>query len=171
MFFLSTRFIGLNHVVEEILYPAMEDYQIDIMIGQGPSARSIKLPIEALHADWSDDAVGPADVTACATASAMIFRPRLLFVRGALTLIPKALGGDSRVVQAEPEGLLEIARRSRGTPRIANRLLAPGARLCPSAGKWGDLRRRSRKQAPAYCYSRLRGLDKMDTAIRARDHR
>ena len=47
----------LNHVVEEVLYPAMEDYQIDIMIGQGPSARSMKLPLKPFYLNWRHDQV------------------------------------------------------------------------------------------------------------------
>ena len=54
----------LNHVVEEVLYPAMEDYQIDIMVGQGPSARVDQARSEALHADRRDHALGPADLAA-----------------------------------------------------------------------------------------------------------
>ena len=62
----------LNHIVEEVLYPAMEDYQIDIMIGQGPAARSIKLPAQALYLDRRHHPFGPSDF-----AAARPFRPDL----------------------------------------------------------------------------------------------
>src|SRR5438093_473089 len=110
----------LNHVVEEVLYPAMEDYQIDIMIGQGPSARSIKLELKRFT------------LVGATTRSGMLTSPlrnrfgaifRLDFYNSeALTQI---LGRSVALlnVVGEQEGLAEIARRSRGTPRVANRLL------------------------------------------------
>src|SRR3989442_7018185 len=110
----------LNHVVEEVLYPAMEDYQIDIMIGQGPSARSIKLELKRFT------------LVGATTRSGLLTSPlrnrfgaifRLDFYNSeALTQI---LGRSVALlsVVGEQEGLAEIARRSRGTPRVANRLL------------------------------------------------
>jgi holliday junction DNA helicase RuvB len=110
----------LNHVVEEVLYPAMEDYQIDIMIGQGPSARSIKLELKRFT------------LVGATTRSGLLTSPlrnrfgaifRLDFYNSeALTKILKRSVSLLDVV-GEQEGLVEIARRSRGTPRVANRLL------------------------------------------------
>lgn len=110
----------LSAVVEEVLYPAMEDYQIDIMIGEGPAARSIKLDIP------------PFTLVGATTRAGLLTSPlrdrfgivhRLEFYTvDELALIvtrsAKILG-----LHMAAEGGLEIARRSRGTPRIANRLL------------------------------------------------
>jgi Holliday junction DNA helicase RuvB len=110
----------LSPVVEEILYPALEDYQIDIMIGEGPAARSIKLDLQ------------PFTLVGATTRAGMLTNPlrdrfgivaRLEFYTPEeLTLIVNRSAG---LLQApiDPEGASEIARRSRGTPRIANRLL------------------------------------------------
>ena len=110
----------INPVVEEVLYPAMEDFFIDVMIGEGPSARSIKLDLEhftligattkqgLLGAPFRDrfgitsrlDLYAPADLVRIVTRSAGILK-----------------------IAITPEGAEEIAKRSRGTPRIVNRLL------------------------------------------------
>jgi Holliday junction DNA helicase RuvB len=110
----------LNPVVEEILYPALEDYQIDIMIGEGPAARSVKLDLP------------PFTLVGATTRAGMLTNPlrdrfgivaRLEFYSPEeLTLIVKRSSG-LLAMAIEPEGAVEIARRSRGTPRIANRLL------------------------------------------------
>jgi Holliday junction DNA helicase RuvB len=110
----------LSPMVEEVLYPAMEDYQIDIMIGEGPAARSIKLDIP------------PFTLVGATTRAGLLTSPlrdrfgivhRLEFytpeeLTQIVTRSAKILG-----VEMSPEGASEIARRSRGTPRIANRLL------------------------------------------------
>src|SRR5437762_1584739 len=110
----------LSPVVEEILYPALEDYQIDIMIGEGPAARSVKLDLP------------PFTLVGATTRAGMLTNPlrdrcgivaRLEFyTEGELERIVNRSAGLLKV-EISPEGGLEIARRSRGTPRIANRLL------------------------------------------------
>jgi len=110
----------LSPVVEEILYPALEDYQIDIMIGEGPAARSIKLDLQ------------PFTLVGATTRAGMLTNPlrdrfgivaRLEFYTPEeLALIVHRSAGLLKV-EADPAGGFEIARRSRGTPRIANRLL------------------------------------------------
>ncbi len=110
----------LSPVVEEILYPALEDYQIDIMIGEGPAARSIKLDLQ------------PFTLVGATTRAGMLTNPlrdrfgivaRLEFYTPEeLTRIVTRSAGLLNV-HADPDGAGEIARRSRGTPRIANRLL------------------------------------------------
>ncbi len=110
----------LSPVVEEILYPALEDYQIDIMIGEGPAARSIKLDLQ------------PFTLVGATTRAGMLTNPlrdrfgivaRLEFYTPEeLTLIVMRSAGLLGV-PIDAEGGQEIARRSRGTPRIANRLL------------------------------------------------
>jgi Holliday junction DNA helicase RuvB len=107
-------------VVEEVLYPAMEDFQIDIMIGEGPAARSIKLDLP------------PFTLIGATTRAGLLTAPlrdrfgivqRLEFYSAAeLTLIVRRAAGIIGV-DCDGEGASEIARRSRGTPRIANRLL------------------------------------------------
>ncbi|MWL86256.1 MULTISPECIES: Holliday junction branch migration DNA helicase RuvB [unclassified Cupriavidus] len=110
----------LSPVVEEILYPALEDYQIDIMIGEGPAARSVKLDLQ------------PFTLVGATTRAGMLTNPlrdRFGIVARLEFYTPEEL---SRIVTRsahllnaviEPAGALEIARRARGTPRIANRLL------------------------------------------------
>ncbi|MGY8905418.1 MAG: Holliday junction branch migration DNA helicase RuvB [Burkholderiales bacterium] len=110
----------LSPVVEEILYPALEDYQIDIMIGDGPAARSIKLDLQ------------PFTLVGATTRAGMLTNPlrdrfgivaRLEFYSAEeLARIVKRSAGLLKVPMDEAGGV-EIARRSRGTPRIANRLL------------------------------------------------
>jgi len=110
----------LSAVVEEILYPALEDFQIDIMIGEGPAARSVKLDLP------------PFTLVGATTRAGMLTNPlrdrfgivaRLEFYTAAeLTKIVTRSAGLLKI-DIDPEGALEIARRSRGTPRIVNRLL------------------------------------------------
>ena len=110
----------LSPVVEEILYPALEDYQIDIMIGEGPAARSIKLDLP------------PFTLVGATTRAGMLTNPlrdrfgivaRLEFYNQAeIGTIVRRSAGLLDVALAD-DGATEIARRSRGTPRIANRLL------------------------------------------------
>lgn len=110
----------LSPVVEEVLYPAMEDYQLDIMIGEGPAARSIKLDLP------------PFTLVGATTRAGLLTSPlrdrfgivqRLEFYEVAdLTLIVER-SAKILNLKIEHEGAVEIARRSRGTPRIANRLL------------------------------------------------
>jgi holliday junction DNA helicase RuvB len=110
----------LNHVVEEILYPAMEDFQLDLMIGQGPSARSIKLDL-------------PKFTLIGATTRAGLLTPPLRDRFGVILRVDFYTSQELQVIlsrsarilkiDAEEAGILEIARRSRGTPRVANRIL------------------------------------------------
>jgi len=110
----------LNHVVEEILYPAMEDFQLDIIIGQGPSARTMKIPL-------------PPFTLVGATTRAGLLTPPLRERFGVVLRVefysPEEL---RKIVQRSAklldipiseDGALEISGRSRGTPRVANRLL------------------------------------------------
>jgi Holliday junction DNA helicase RuvB len=110
----------LNRVVEEVLYPAMEDFQLDIIIGQGPSARSIKLDLPRFTL------VGATTRTGLLTSP---LRDRFgiidrlnFYSSGDLQRIISRSAGILRI-DVEPAAAAEIARRSRGTPRIANRLL------------------------------------------------
>ncbi len=110
----------LSPVVEEILYPALEDYQIDIMIGEGPAARSIKLDLQ------------PFTLVGATTRAGMLTNPlrdrfgivaRLEFYTA--EELTRIITRSARLLKVPTDhaGAMEIARRSRGTPRIANRLL------------------------------------------------
>ena len=110
----------LSPVVEEILYPALEDFKIDIMIGEGPAARSIKLDLQ------------PFTLVGATTRAGMLTNP----LRDRFGIVSRlefyTVDELNRIVmrsaqllktQMVPEGAMELAKRSRGTPRIANRLL------------------------------------------------
>lgn len=110
----------LSPIVEEVLYPAMEDFQLDIMIGEGPAARSIKLDLP------------PFTLVGATTRAGMLTNPlrdrfgivqRLEFynTEDLATIVMRSAGILGLPI--EPHGAFEIARRARGTPRIANRLL------------------------------------------------
>jgi len=110
----------LNHVVEEILYPALEDYKLDIIIGQGPSARTVKLsipPFTLIGATTRTGLLTPPLRDRFGVISRLEFyKPEEL--QQIVSRTAKLLD-----IQLDKEGALEIATRSRGTPRIANRLL------------------------------------------------
>ncbi|MBA2355970.1 MAG: Holliday junction branch migration DNA helicase RuvB [Acidobacteria bacterium] len=110
----------LSPAIEEILYPAMEDYELDIMIGQGPGARSVKVPVQ------------PFTLVAATTRTGLLTAP----LRSRFGLVHRldyygesdmyeivSRSGRILGVSTAPDAAREIARRSRGTPRIANRLL------------------------------------------------
>ncbi|MCL4474580.1 MAG: Holliday junction branch migration DNA helicase RuvB [Actinobacteria bacterium] len=110
----------LGRSIEEVLYPAMEDYQLDIIIGQGPSARTIRLDVP------------PFTMVGATTRTGLITTPlrdrfgvthRLDYYNG--EDLARIAGRSASIlgVEAEQEGLMEIAGRSRGTPRVCNRLL------------------------------------------------
>ncbi|MDT8363546.1 MAG: Holliday junction branch migration DNA helicase RuvB [Nitrosomonas sp.] len=110
----------LSPIVEEILYPAMEDYQLDIMIGEGPAARSVKIDLP------------PFTLVGATTRAGMLTNPlrdrfgivsRLEFYTA--DELARIVARSARLLEVitADDGAIEIARRSRGTPRIANRLL------------------------------------------------
>ncbi|MFJ3484064.1 Holliday junction branch migration DNA helicase RuvB [Pseudomonas sp. NPDC090202] len=110
----------LSPIVEEVLYPAMEDFQLDIMIGEGPAARSIKLDLP------------PFTLVGATTRAGMLTNPlrdrfgivqRLEFYSTADLATIVSRSASILGLQMDDEGAFEIARRARGTPRIANRLL------------------------------------------------
>ena len=110
----------LSHVVEEILYPAMEDYHIDILIGQGPSARSMKLGIPRFTLVGATTRAGLL-TSPLRDRFGMSFRFDF-YNPVELTVIIRR-SAHILAVDIDEEGAKEMARRSRGTPRIANRLL------------------------------------------------
>ncbi|OQY20489.1 MAG: Holliday junction branch migration DNA helicase RuvB [Desulfobacteraceae bacterium 4572_35.1] len=110
----------LSPVVEEILYPAMEDFQIDIVIGQGPSARTIKLDIPHFTLVGATTRAGLLS-SPLRDRFGILSRLQFYTVEELATIVQRS--ADILKTPINSDGALEIARRSRGTPRIANRLL------------------------------------------------
>jgi Holliday junction DNA helicase RuvB len=151
----------LNHVVEEILYPAMEDFQLDIIIGQGPSARTMKIPL-------------PPFTLVGATTRAGLLTPPLRERFGVVLRVEFYSPEDLRkIVQRSAklldipiseDGALEISGRSRGTPRVANRLLRR-VRDYAQVEAEGVITQEVAKGALDMLGVDGRGLDKMDRHI------
>jgi Holliday junction DNA helicase RuvB len=151
----------LSHIVEEVLYPAMEDYQIDIMIGQGPAARSIKLDLKRFT------------LVGATTRSGLLTSPlrdrfgqifRLDFYDAAS--LTRILQRSTMIlgVAGDLDGIGEIARRARGTPRIANRLLRRVRDYAQVRGN-GVITRLVTEEALKMLEVDPMGLDKMDTML------
>jgi Holliday junction DNA helicase RuvB len=133
----------LTPAVEEILYPAMEDFQLDLIIGEGPAARSVRIDLP------------PFTLIGATTRSGLITRP-----------LRERFGIPLRLVfyepsELEPEGSAEIARRSRGTPRVATRLLRRVRDFAAVAGVQ-RIDRRAADEALQRLEVDGRGLDAMD---------
>ncbi|MCX7193549.1 MAG: Holliday junction branch migration DNA helicase RuvB [Proteobacteria bacterium] len=151
----------LSPVVEEILYPALEDYQIDIMIGEGPAARSVKLDLP------------PFTLVGATTRAGMLTNPlrdRFGIVSRLEFYTPEEL---QRIVMRSAgllemnlssDGAMEIARRSRGTPRIANRLLRR-VRDYADVKAGGDANRSVADKALTMLDVDSQGLDVMDRKL------
>ena len=151
----------LNHVVEEVLYPAMEDYQIDLMIGQGPSARSIKLDLKRFTLIGATTRSGLL-TSPLRNRFGAIFR---LDFYSAETLA-RILSRSASIlgVSGDDAGLAEIARRSRGTPRIANRLLRR-VRDYAQVKAEGVITKQVTEEALKMLEVDPMGFDKMDTLL------
>jgi Holliday junction DNA helicase RuvB len=151
----------LNHVVEEILYPAMEDFQLDIIIGQGPSARTMKIPL-------------PPFTLVGATTRAGLLTPPLRERFGVVLRVEFYSPEDLRkIVQRSAklldipiseDGAFELSGRSRGTPRVANRLLRR-VRDFAQVEAQGVITQEVAKEALDMLGVDGRGLDKMDRHI------
>lgn len=110
----------LSRSVEEVLYPSMEDYALDIMIGKGPTARSIRLDLPHFTLVGATTRAGLLSAP-LRDRFGILFRLEMYTPEELSAIVSRSAGILN--VDAEPEGILEIARRSRGTPRIANRML------------------------------------------------
>jgi len=110
----------LSPVVEEILYPAMEDYQLDIMIGEGPAARSIKLDLPPFTLIGATTRAG-ALTSPLRDRFGIVQRLEFYNVKDLTSIVSRSAHFLNLTI--DEEGALEVAKRSRGTPRIANRLL------------------------------------------------
>ena len=151
----------LNHVVEEILYPAMEDFQLDIIIGQGPSARTMKIPL-------------PPFTLVGATTRAGLLTPPLRERFGVVLRVEFYSPEDLRkIVQRSArlldipiseDGASELSGRSRGTPRVANRLLRR-VRDYAQVEAQGVITQKVARDALDMLGVDGRGLDKMDRHI------
>ncbi|OGQ81179.1 MAG: Holliday junction DNA helicase RuvB [Deltaproteobacteria bacterium RIFCSPLOWO2_12_FULL_60_19] len=151
----------LNHVVEEVLYPAMEDYQIDLMIGQGPSARSIKLDLKRFTL------VGATTRSGLLTSPlrnrfGAIFRLDFYSTEALAQILSRSAA--ILAVTGDREGMAEIARRSRGTPRIANRLLRR-VRDYAQVKAAGRITKKVTEEALKMLEVDPMGFDKMDTLL------
>jgi Holliday junction DNA helicase RuvB len=151
----------LNRVVEEVLYPAMEDFQLDLIVGQGPSARTLKLELK------------PFTLVGATTRTGLLTSPlrdrfgahfRLDFYGEDDLGLILARSAAILKVPLDPGGAAEIARRSRGTPRIANRLLRR-ARDFAQVRAGGTITTAVAADALALLEVDGRGFDKMDRAI------
>lgn len=151
----------LNHVVEEILYPAMEDFELDIIIGQGPSARTMKIPL-------------PPFTLAGATTRTGLLTPPLRDRFGVVLRLEFYKPEDLKTIvqrsaslleiPIKEDGAFEIARRSRGTPRVANRLLRR-VRDFAEVKADGVITRKVASHALGMLEVDEEGLDKMDRNI------
>ena len=110
----------LSRQVEEVLYPAMEDFAIDIMIGKGPTARSIRVDLPKFTLVGATTRAGQLSAP-LRDRFGMLFRLEMYTPEELRQIVERSAGILG--VDADSDGLLEIARRSRGTPRIANRML------------------------------------------------
>lgn len=110
----------LSPVVEEILYPAMEDYQLDIMIGEGPAARSIKLELPPFTLIGATTRAGSL-TSPLRDRFGIVQRLEFYNVKDLTQIVKRSAGYLD--LSMEEEGAFEVAKRSRGTPRISNRLL------------------------------------------------
>ncbi|GFO54368.1 Holliday junction ATP-dependent DNA helicase RuvB [Geomonas sp. Red276] len=151
----------LSHVVEEILYPAMEDFQLDIIIGQGPSARTIKLDLPKFTLVGATTRAGLLssplrDRFGVISRLEFYTHDELAFI---VTRSARIFG-----MAIDPDGALELARRSRGTPRIANRLLRR-VRDFAQVRAGGVITREVADQALELLEIDEMGFDPMDRAI------
>jgi Holliday junction DNA helicase RuvB len=151
----------LNHVVEELLYPAMEDFQLDLVVGQGPSARTVKLDLKRFTLVGATTRAGLL-TSPLRDRFGSTFRLDFYQVAELERIIRRSAAILHLVIDAS--GTAEIARRSRGTPRIANRLLRR-VRDFAQVKTDGEVTRAVACAALALLEVDDAGFDKMDRAI------
>ena len=151
----------LSRQVEEVLYPAMEDFAIDIMIGKGPTARSIRVDLPRFTLVGATTRAGQLSAP-LRDRFGMLFRLEM-YTPEELAMIVKRSAGILNV-DADEEGLLEIARRSRGTPRIANRMLKR-VRDFAEVRAGGHISREVAREALSMLDVDELGLDKVDRNV------
>jgi Holliday junction DNA helicase RuvB len=151
----------MPRAVEEVLYPALEDFKLDVVIGKGPSARTIRLDLPRFSLVGATTRLG---LITLPLRERFGFTPRLdYYDEGELAMVVRRSSGILEV-EVEDDGAEEIARRARGTPRIANRLLR---RVRDYAQVRGDGRITVEAAADALALFEVdeRGLDRLDLAI------
>ena len=148
----------LSRSVEEVLYPAMEDYAIDIMIGKGPTARSIRVDLPKFTLIGATTRAGQLSAP-LRDRFGILFRLEM-YAPEELALIVRRSAGILGI-EADEDGLLEIARRSRGTPRIANRMLKRVRDYAQVKGG-GRVTRETAREALVLLEVDELGLDKVD---------
>ena len=151
----------LSRQVEEVLYPAMEDYAIDIMIGKGPTARSIRVDLPRFTLVGATTRAGQLSAP-LRDRFGMLFRLEMYKPEELAAIVSRSAGILG--VQAEEEGILEIARRSRGTPRIANRMLKR-VRDFAQVKAGGVITRQVADEALSLLEVDQLGLDKVDRSV------
>ncbi len=151
----------LSRVVEEILYPAMEDYQIDVLVGQGPSARSLRLDLRRFTLVGATTRAGLL-TSPLRDRFGATFRLDFYSADDLVRIVSRS--ARILAVGLEPDGALEIARRARGTPRIANRLLRR-ARDYAQVRAGGTISAAVADQALSLLGVDQRGFDAMDRTI------
>ena len=148
----------LSRQVEEVLYPAMEDFAIDIMIGKGPTARSIRVDLPKFTLVGATTRAGQLSAP-LRDRFGMLFRLEMYSPEELSQIVERSAGILG--VDADRDGLLEIARRSRGTPRIANRMLKR-VRDYAEVRAGGHISREVAREALALLDVDELGLDKVD---------
>ena len=151
----------LNKSVEEILYPALEDYTLDIMIGKGPSARSIRLDLPKFTLIGATTRAGSL-ATPLRDRFGIVNRLELYNTKDLTTIVKRSAG--ILEVNIDEDSAIEIAKRSRGTPRIANRLLKRGRDYAAVLGN-GDITLDITKIALTKLEIDDQGLDNIDRKI------
>ena len=151
----------LSRQVEEVLYPAMEDFAIDIMIGKGPTARSIRVDLPHFTLVGATTRAGQLSAP-LRDRFGMLFRLEMYTPEELRQIVERSAGILG--VDADSDGLLEIARRSRGTPRIANRMLKR-VRDFAEVKAGGHISREIAREALALLDVDELGLDKVDRNI------
>ena len=151
----------LSRQVEEVLYPAMEDYAIDIMIGKGPTARSIRVDLPKFTLVGATTRAGQLSAP-LRDRFGMLFRLEMYTPEELAQIVRRSAGILN--VDADEDGLLEIARRSRGTPRIANRMLKR-VRDYAEEKAGGHISREIAREALSMLDVDELGLDKVDRNI------
>jgi len=151
----------MPRTVEEVLYPALEDFKLDVIIGKGPSARSIRLDLPRFTLVSATTRPG---LITLPLRERFGFSPRLdYYAHDELAKVVRRSAGILEI-EADPDGADEIARRSRGTPRISNRLLRRVRDYAQVRGD-GRVTRGSASLALALFEVDERGLDKLDLSI------
>ena len=151
----------LSRQVEEVLYPAMEDYAIDIMIGKGPTARSIRVDLPKFTLVGATTRAGQLSAP-LRDRFGMLFRLEMYTPEELAQIVNRSAGILG--VDADEAGVLEIARRSRGTPRIANRMLKR-VRDFAEVRAGGHISREVAREALAMLDVDELGLDKVDRNV------